>query len=169
MSQLKTSSRLKGLTTIGRIMKICQINFIRLISIVVFLSLLTTAEAQTVMQQLKSNEQTSYFAKALEDADLQERLNSEGPFTLFAPSNKMFSEFSAGQKVDRNLLLNHIFMGMATKRSLKAMSEVTCLSGKNITIASDKNQEVSINSFKVLTPNIRANNGVIHIIDGVIK
>lgn len=150
-------------------MKICKRNFICLTSIVAFLLLVTTAKAQTVMQQLNNHEQTSYFATALEDADLQEKLNSEGPFTLFAPSNEMFNELSDVQKVGRNLLLNHIFVGMATKRSLEAMSEVTCLSGKNLTISSNEAKKLSINSIKVLTPNIRANNGVIHIIDGVIK
>lgn len=147
-----------------------KIRKIILLSILLsFVWSINAVNGQTVVQQLKSNSQTAHFAKALEDANLHQKLKQSGPFTLLVPSNEAFKKLSESQKMNSNLLLNHIFTGMATKRSLKAMSKVTCLSGRTITIDSINEQELSIDSYKVLTFNIRADNGVIHIIDGVIK
>ncbi|HKK46188.1 MAG TPA: fasciclin domain-containing protein [Balneolaceae bacterium] len=128
------------------------------------------AKGQSIMQKLKSNNQTSHFAQALEKTDLSSKLNKSGPYTLFAPSNKAFDKLTSTQQENSQLLLNHIFTGMATERSLKAMTEVTCLSGKTIKLKDAKNgQSVSVDSYVIIAPNIRASNGVIHIINGVIK
>lgn len=126
-----------------------------------------SAQGQNVMQKLKSNTETSEFAKALEQTNIDDRLNGSGPFTLFAPSNSAFNSLSSVQKNNNNLLLNHIFTGLATKRSLSVMSEVTCLSGENLKIDSN-GQDISINEVRIVEANIKADNGVIHIISGVI-
>ncbi|MDZ7680334.1 MAG: fasciclin domain-containing protein [Fodinibius sp.] len=136
--------------------------------LVALLALFEIGQAQNIMQQLKNNARTSHFARALAEADLQDRLNSSGPFTLFAPSNSNFDKLNAVKNQIRNLLLNHIFTGMATERSLKAMSEVTCLSGETLIIVAN-NSQLLINEVPIVESNIRADNGVIHIIDGVIK
>lgn len=127
-----------------------------------------SVQGQTVMQKLKSNSETSGFAKALEESEINEKLNGSGPFTLFAPSNSAFNSLSSVQKSNDNLLLNHIFTGLATKRSLSVMSEVTCLSGENLKIESS-GQDISINEIRIVETNIKADNGVIHIIGGVIN
>jgi uncharacterized surface protein with fasciclin (FAS1) repeats len=122
---------------------------------------------QTIIDELKKHKQTSNFAMALEKANLHERLSEPGPFTIFAPSNETFNKLSSREKFNRDLLLNHIFTGMATERSLRAMSDITCLSGRTIKVG--RNQGLSIENFAILESNIRAKNGVIHLIDGVIK
>lgn len=142
---------------------------VRLSIFVGLMGAFSTAEAQNVMQQLQHHPQTTHFAQALQQTNLDERLKTKGPFTLFAPSNSVFDQLTKGKQLDSDLLLNHIFIGMATERSLKAMSEVTCLSGHSITIKAASNGRLTVNSFDITTPNIRASNGVIHIIDGVIK
>lgn len=146
--------------------KINIISFVLTISLVlVFLPL----QAQTVLDKLKSNSQTTEFAKALENANIDDKINESGPFTLFAPSNSAFNNLSSFEKGNNDLLLNHIFMGMATERSLKAMTEVTCLSGRNLTIQAGSGRDISINNIRIVTSNVKAENGVIHIIDGVIR
>lgn len=125
------------------------------------------AQAQKIMDELKKNKQTNNFAAAIEKANLQDKLNEPGPFTLFAPSNEAFDKLTSSQKINQNLLLNHIFTGMATERSLKAMSDITCLSGRTIKVGHA--QRLSVDNFAIIESNIRAQNGVIHIIDGVIK
>ncbi len=142
---------------------------VRLSFLIGFISCFTVAEAQTIIQKLQSNQQTSHFARALIDSDLDQKLNQSGPFTLFAPSNSAFDKLSSGQQTNSKLLLNHIFMGMATERSLKAMSEVTCLSGITVTIQTNNQDRLSINKLRIAESNIRASNGVIHIINGVIE
>lgn len=144
-------------------------NIIRLSIFVGFFSCFAAGQAQNVMQKLQTNRQTSHFARALVEANLSDKLKQSGPFTLFAPSNSAFDKLSSSQQTNNELLLNHIFIGMATERSLKVMSEVTCLSGKTITVKTDNNDQLSVNTARIIKSNIRASNGVIHIIDGVIK
>ena len=130
-----------------------------------FLSL--NANGQTVMQELKNHQKTTHFAQALENADLASRLEQQGPFTIFAPTNESFDQLLRNQQNDRELLLNHMMTGFATERSLKLMSEVPCLSGNTVKI--DDGQRLSIGAHSIVQANIKAGNGVIHIIDGVIK
>lgn len=142
---------------------------VRLSILLAFVCSVEPLNGQTVVQQLKNNNQTTHFGQALEDADLAERLNKPGPFTLLVPSNKAFDKLQAAQKTNNNLLLNHIFTGMATKRSLEVMSEVTCLSGRTITVNKTKDQQLSVDSYRIIAANIKADNGIIHIIEGVIE
>lgn len=133
-----------------------------------FLTAFPNVQAQSVLDKLKSNSQTTQFAEALENAGIDERLSQSGPFTVFAPTNSAFEELSMGQKSDSNLLLNHILTGMATERSLRAMSDITCLSGQTISIQNQNGSNLAIESNRISISNIKASNGVIHIIDGVI-
>jgi uncharacterized surface protein with fasciclin (FAS1) repeats len=126
--------------------------------------------AQSVFETLKSNGQTSEFAAALENAGLDDRLSgNSGSFTVFAPSNNAFAQVDDKLKTDSNFLLNHIITGSATKRSLQHMSQVTCLSGITIEIVKMDNGSLSIENYPLEQSNIRAGNGVIHIINGVIQ
>ncbi|HET6527603.1 MAG TPA: fasciclin domain-containing protein [Balneolaceae bacterium] len=120
------------------------------------------------MDVLQNNNQTTEFAQALEQANLDEQLNNAGPFTVFAPTNEAFNSLRDWQKTDENILLNHIFTGLATARRLRVMSNVTSLGGKTVTISGDQGN-ISIASQPIIENNIRANNGVVHIIDGVIR
>jgi uncharacterized surface protein with fasciclin (FAS1) repeats len=146
-------------------------NFQKIFKLALTLFLLvvfSNVQAQSILEKLTSNSQTSQFAQALKDAGIHERLNESGPFTVFAPTNTAFDELSVGQKSDSNLLLNHILTGMATERNLRAMSDITCLSGRTITIQNKNGNNLSVESNRIISSNIKASNGVIHIIDGVI-
>lgn len=125
-------------------------------------------QAQSILDKLTSTSQTTQFAQALENTGINERLNQSGPFTVFAPTNTAFDQLSTGQKSDSSLLLNHILTGMATERSLRAMSDITCLSGQTISIQNQSGNNLAIESNRIRVSNIKASNGVIHIIDGVI-
>lgn len=128
-----------------------------------------TIQAQSVLEVLESNGQTSAFAKAIDDAGLTERLSQDGPYTLFVPANKTFNNLTADEKTDSNLLLNHIITGTATERSLKHISNMTCLSGITIEVVEMDNNSISVQDYPLIKSNIRADNGIIHIIGGVIK
>lgn len=134
-----------------------------------FLVAFSDVQAQTILEKLKSNSQTTQFAQALENTGIDDRLNQSGPFTVFAPTNTAFDELSTGQKSDSNLLLNHILTGMATERSLRAMSDITCLSGQMVSIQNQSGNNLAIESNRISVSNIKASNGVIHIIEGVIE
>jgi len=130
---------------------------------------ISSTNAQNVIQELQKHEKASHFVQALEKAKLQKKLTEKGPFTIFVPINSKFDELSDRQKSNADLLLNHILTGMATKRNLKAMSNITSLSGHKFVVESDKNQQLTVASYQILNSNIKADNGVIHMIDGVIQ
>ena len=141
-------------------------------AMVLFLGLLgglNSSHAQTVLDVIKNNSQTSDFASALENAGLNDRLSQDGAYTVFAPSNSAFSKLSASEKQNRNLLLNHLITGTATKRSLQYMSKITSLSGITIEVVRMDDSNLSIQNYPLVKSNIRADNGVVHIIGGVIQ
>lgn len=128
-----------------------------------------TIQAQSVLDVLKNNSQTSAFAAAIDEAGLAERLSQDGPYTLFVPSNKAFDNLTSDEKNNSNLLLNHIITGTATERSLKHISNMTCLSGITIEVVEMDNNSISVQDYPLIKSNIRADNGIVHIIGGVIK
>lgn len=123
--------------------------------------------AQDVMSVMKSNSRISNFVEALEKAQLNDRLNGNGPYTVFAPSNEVFNNQNiSNQERTRAHLLNYIMTGMATERNLKAMSNITTLGGKVLVLNKSGSGDITIDNSQILSGNIRASNGVIHIIDG---
>ncbi|MCW9706204.1 fasciclin domain-containing protein [Fodinibius salsisoli] len=133
------------------------------------LSITTNLQAQTVLEVLKTNDQTSAFAEAIEKTGLTDRLSQDGPYTLFVPANKAFNKLSVDEQNNSSLLLNHIITGKATKRSLKHISNMTCLSGITIEVVEMNNNSLSVQNYPLISSNIRADNGIIHIIGGVIQ
>lgn len=133
------------------------------------LFLWNVSQAQSVIDVLKNNQRTSQFAAAIERAGLNDRLSDKSTsFTIFAPSNQAFSRLSGNEQNSNQLLLNHVITGSATQRSLQYMKKVTCLSGITINIV-EENGGLQIQDHPVIESNLRADNGVVHIIDGIIK
>ncbi len=128
--------------------------------------------AQTIMSVLSGDQETSSFAKALEHTGLDQQLLDMGPYTIFAPSNEAFESFSNGINTSssrmRSILLNHIMTGLATERSIRAMNKVTSLGGVTLNVESNGNT-ILIDNARLIQSNIRAGNGVIHIIDRVLR
>lgn len=128
--------------------------------------------AQTLISVLSGDQETSSFAKALENTGLDQQLTGIGPYTVFAPSNEAFESFSSGMSTSssrmRRVLLNHIMTGLATERSIRAMNKVTSLGGITLNIE-NRGSEVLIGNARLVQSNIRAGNGVVHIIDRVLR
>lgn len=128
--------------------------------------------AQSLMNVLKGDTETAAFARALEDTGLDKQLKGAGPYTVLAPSNKAFNEFSVGisnnSPTMKNILLNHIMTGLATERSIRAMNKATSLGGITLNIEYD-NDAIMVNDARLIHTNVRAGNGVIHVIDRVLN
>lgn len=142
------------------------------LGLIAFLILPNIGLAQDLVSVLKSNRQTTSFAQAIEASGLDEKLSQDGPFTIFAPTNGAFSKgttlISSGSGQMKSIILNHIMTGMATARSLRMMNRATTLGGLNLTIEAS-GDKITVNKSPLLETNIRASNGVIHIIDGTLK
>jgi uncharacterized surface protein with fasciclin (FAS1) repeats len=115
------------------------------------------------------------LAAALEKAGLVETLKGEGPFTVFAPTdeafNKLLTELGItaeellARKDLKDILLYHVLPGKVMSADLKEGMQAETLAKKNVTVSLNP---VKVNDAKVVTPDIQASNGVIHVIDKVL-
>ena len=113
---------------------------------------------------------------AVKAAGLVETLQGKGPFTVFAPTDAAFAALPAGTldgllkdpAALKKILLYHVVSGSVTSDNVVELSSATSVEGSPIAI-SVKDGTVYLNdSAKVVTPDVMASNGVIHVIDKVI-
>lgn len=117
----------------------------------------------------------STLVAAVQAAGLVETLQGEGPFTVFAPTDDAFAALPAGvldklllpenKDVLVKILTYHVVAGKVMAADVTA-GEVATVEGQNITLATDGG--VTVNGANVVTADVEASNGVIHVIDAVI-
>ena len=136
-----------------------------------------TEKAQpTVVEIAVGNEDFSTLVAAVKAAGLAEALSSEGPFTIFAPTNEAFAKLPAGTvesllKPENKeklaaILKYHVVAGKVMAADVSA-GEVETLNGAKATI-SIGGGKVMIDKATVVKTDIAGSNGVIHVIDSVI-
>jgi Secreted and surface protein containing fasciclin-like repeats len=118
----------------------------------------------------------STLAAALGAAGLIETLKGDGPFTVFAPTDEAFSKIPAATLSEllqpenkENLvaiLTYHVVSGRVTADEVTNLESATSLQGQTVKISTKDG--IRINDARVLTPDVQATNGVIHIIDAVL-
>jgi uncharacterized surface protein with fasciclin (FAS1) repeats len=130
-----------------------------------------------IVEVAAGNEDFSTLVAAVQAAGLVDVLSGEGPFTVFAPTNAAFAKLPAGtvesllepankqQLVD--ILTYHVVAGKVYAKDVVELTEATTVNGANISIAVT-DAGVQINNATVVTTDIKASNGVIHVIDTVI-
>ncbi len=117
------------------------------------------------------------LATALTEADLVETLKGEGPYTVFAPTDEAFAKLPAGTLEDLlkpenkdkliDILTYHVVSGKVLAADVTGLSNATMLNGDDVDITVT-NGEVMVNGANVVSTDIMASNGVIHVIDEVL-
>lgn len=132
---------------------------------------------KTVVATAVDNGNFKTLAKLLQAADLVDALNGAGPFTVFAPTDAAFAKLDKAT-VDsllkpenkaqlQNVLKYHVVSGRVfSPDALKAGTAKT-LQGQNVQIKVEGGKAM-INNAQLVTTDIDASNGVIHVIDTVI-
>jgi uncharacterized surface protein with fasciclin (FAS1) repeats len=133
------------------------------------------AKAGDIVDVAAGNESFSTLVAAVKAAGLVDTLKGEGPFTVFAPTNEAFAKLPAGTVEDLlkpenkeklvGILTYHVVAGKVMAADVKA-GEVATVQGSKATLATEGG--VTIDGAKVVTADVAADNGVIHIIDSVI-
>lgn len=118
----------------------------------------------------------STLAAALGAAGLIKTLKADGPFTVFAPTDEAFSKIPSEtlsellqpeNKEKLIAILNyHVVSGRVTADQVTDLESATSLQGQALKISTKDG--LKINDAKVLTPDVQAANGVIHVIDAVL-
>jgi uncharacterized surface protein with fasciclin (FAS1) repeats len=117
------------------------------------------------------------LAAALGAAGLVDTLKSEGPFTVFAPTDAAFAKLPEGtvesllkpENKDKlvAILTYHVVPGKVDSASVVKLTEATTVNGADVAIAL-KDGNVKINEATVVKADIDTSNGIIHVIDTVI-
>jgi uncharacterized surface protein with fasciclin (FAS1) repeats len=119
----------------------------------------------------------STLVAAVSAAGLVDTLKSDGPFTVFAPTNAAFAALPAGtveslllpENKDKlaAILTYHVVPGAVTSDQLAGQHlNVTTVQGGDVHI--DGTDGVTVNDATVTAADIIASNGVIHVIDSVL-
>lgn len=112
---------------------------------------------------------------AVTEAGLVEALKGEGPFTVFAPTDDAFAKLPEGAVADllkdkealKKVLLYHVVSGKITSADVVGLNSANTLAEVELKIKTD-DSGVMINNAKVITADVNASNGVIHVIDTVL-
>ncbi len=124
-----------------------------------------------------SNDDFSTLVAAVTAADLVDTLKSDGPFTVFAPTNAAFAALPEGtveslllpENKDQlvKVLTYHVVPGAVTSDALVGKRlNVATVQGQTVHV--DGRNGVHVNQSRVTTADIMATNGVIHVIDKVL-
>jgi len=140
----------------------------------------SVAPASDIVETVAKQRDLSTLAKAIKAAGLADSLKGPGPFTLFAPTNAAFDKLPKGtldalmepknKEKLAALLKYHLLSGSHTSTDVANMRNGTMIrtiEGRRITITRTRSG-VYINGAKVTVTDIKASNGVIHMIDAVL-
>ncbi len=114
---------------------------------------------------------------AVQSAELEDTLRGEGPFTVFAPTDDAFAAVPqetmdalladpTGALAD--VLTYHVVPGKVMAADLSDGMMVETVNGATLEVKISDDGTVMINDATVVTADVEAGNGVIHVIDGVL-
>lgn len=137
------------------------------------LSLSAPAFAADIVDTAVSAGSFNTLVTAVKAAGLVDTLKGKGPFTVFAPTDEAFAKIPKAQldallkdKAKLSAVLTyHVVPGAVMAKDVKAGS-VKTVQGSALTVKTDGG--VMVDGAKVVKTDIKADNGVIHVIDSVI-
>ena len=134
------------------------------------------AQTTTVFDVIKNSEAHTTLEAAVVAAELDATLMSEGPFTVFAPTDAAFAALPEGTVATlledptgdlAQILLYHVVAAKAMSTDLSDGQMIATVQGKEVKVTI-KDGKVMINNAKVTTANIKTDNGVVHVIDAIL-
>ncbi len=111
---------------------------------------------------------------ALEAADLTGALQTAGPFTVFAPTDDAFAKLPKGtvesllkdKEKLKAILTYHVVSGEVLAKDVVKLGEARTLQGQTVKI--DTSNGVKVDKANVVKTDVKATNGVIHVVDSVL-
>lgn len=134
-------------------------------------------EPQDIVTVASNNDDFKTLVTAIKAADLVTTLKGDGPFTVFAPTDKAFDKLPKGTLEDllkpenkaklTAILTYHVVPGKTMAADVRTMTSRS-VSDKDLDLKVTDGGAVTINDAKVIKTDIKASNGVIHAIDTVL-
>ena len=134
----------------------------------------TTPAPKNLVETAAATPQLSTLSKLIRDAGLADTLSGPGPFTVFAPTDDAFKALPpatlqalAQDKARLQAVLkNHVVSGAVLAADVKN-GPVKNLDGSNLAL-SKSGTFVTVEDAVVTTADVKATNGVVHIVDKVL-
>ncbi len=133
--------------------------------------------SQNIVEVAQANPDFSTLVEAVSAAGLAETLSGPGPYTVFAPTNEAFAALPAGTLDSlladptgqlASILKLHVVSGAVdSEAAIEAAGGTVETLGGPVSVTLDGDQ-LMVGGAKVITADIEASNGVIHVIDAVI-
>lgn len=130
-----------------------------------------------IVELASQTEALSTLVAAVKAAGLVETLQSDGPFTVFAPTNEAFAALPDGTLesllLEENrdqlvkILTYHVVPGKVMSTDLSDGMTAGTVEGSEVTIGVTSNG-VTVDDASVVQADVEASNGVVHVIDAVI-
>jgi len=136
------------------------------------------ADSTTITSVLRTDARFSTLATSLDSTRLDSVLATEGPYTLFAPTNDAFNKLPDGTVSDlldqenrerlRTILRYHVLPREMKSEDAAGLSMVSTLEGTQIPVSAD-DATLRAGGATVLDADIVTGNGIIHVIDSVLR
>jgi uncharacterized surface protein with fasciclin (FAS1) repeats len=135
------------------------------------------SQSNTIVDVAVGAGQFQTLVAAVQAAGLAPTLMGDGPFTVFAPTDAAFSRLPGGTVENllrpenrsqlARILSYHVVSGRVTSDQL-AGRQIRPATVAGPTVAVDGRDGVTVNNARVVQADVRASNGVIHVIDRVL-
>lgn len=133
-----------------------------------------TEQPKNIVDTAAANPDFSTLTKLINDAGLADTLRGAGPYTVFAPTNEAFKKVPAKTLDEiakdkdrlRAVLTYHVVPGSVTAAEVKP-GNVKSVQGSNLAL-SKSGTFVTVEDAVVTRADVKATNGVIHVIDTVL-
>ena len=138
-----------------------------------------SSNSKTIVEIASGNPDASTLVDLVVKAGLANTLSSEGPFTVFAPTNAAFAKvpkatldaLAANPDALKQVLTYHVVATKALSSDLSDGQVITMVEGSTLTVGiKDGNVTLTTDTGQVVNVtlvNVNASNGVIHLIDTV--
>lgn len=135
-------------------------------------------EDKEISEVLKDEDRFSTFAELLEESGLMDLLHEDVTYTVFAPTNEAFEEMDQQELEElredeerlREVMLQHVYVGDIDSQQPDQIEQTRTATGTTHTHRMEqRNGQMQIGQATITEPDLRAKNGVIHVIDKVIQ
>jgi uncharacterized surface protein with fasciclin (FAS1) repeats len=163
-------------------MKIIELKSL-FIALVASLAIAVAAQAnhhkmkKDIVDVAAGNPDFSTLVAAVKAAGLVDALKGEGPLTVFAPTNAAFAKLPAGTVESLllpenkaklvEILTYHVVPGKVMAADVVKVDSATSLQGQSIAV-NVTDGKVMVGNATVVATDVKASNGVIHVIDTVL-
>jgi uncharacterized surface protein with fasciclin (FAS1) repeats len=133
------------------------------------------AASTNIVQTAVASERFNTLVSLVKKAGLASTLSGSGPFTVFAPTDAAFAKvpqatldaLAADRAKLKAVLLYHVAKGRLPAAKVVKRSSIKTLNGASVSVRV-RSGKVYVGGARVVTPNVKASNGVIHAINKVL-